>query len=120
MDCGRLDEFHRRLKNADAILMLEITGVSQLPDVRYVRSSYRAFDWSRTLAPGEPDLLYPNTTTLVDVVLQRKQTDNLLVLKDSGLKVISGVPTNVTIAVTGRAELVARDRSQEGGTVVVR
>lgn len=107
MNCGKLDEFHQRLKAADAVLMLEITGASPLPDVRYERSSYPAFDPRRPLGPDEPTLLFPNTTTLVDVVLNRMQTDNLLVVKDSQLVVVSQLAVREAAEPTGRATLVS-------------
>jgi pimeloyl-ACP methyl ester carboxylesterase len=107
MNCGKLHEFHQRLIAADAVLMLEITGVSPLPGMRYEKSSYPAFDPKRPLGKGEPTLLFPHTTTMVDVVLNRKQTDTLLVIKDVVLGVVSVVPVRQAEAPTGRATLVA-------------
>jgi hypothetical protein len=108
MDCGQLHEFHQRLTAADAVLMLEITGVSPLPDVRYEKSRYPAFDPQRPLVPNEPTLLFPNTTTMVDVILNRMQTDNLLVVKDAQLVVVSQVAVREAAEPTGRATLVSR------------
>ena len=108
MDCGKLREFHLRLTAADAVLMLEITGASPLPDVRYEKSRYPAFDPRKPLVPNEPTLLYPNTTTMVDVILNRMQTDNLLVVKDAQLIVVSQVAVREAAAPTGRATLVSR------------
>jgi hypothetical protein len=109
VSCGKLDEFHQKLKAANAMLMLEITGASPLPDVQYETSRYVAFDPRAPLAPGEPYLLFPNTTTLVDVVLNRMQSDNLLVVKDSRLHVVAAPPAARGLeARTGRAELVSR------------
>ncbi|MGE3508428.1 MAG: esterase/lipase family protein [Vicinamibacterales bacterium] len=113
MNCGRLHEFWDRLIAADAVLMLEITGTSALPDVRYQRSQYVAFDPKADLAPGEPKLLHPNTTTLVDVVLNRRQADRLLVIKDCTLKVIVEQPVTVAEPLKGRAELVVPERQAE-------
>ena len=75
MNCGRLHEFHQRLIEDDAVLMIEITGSSPLPDVHYEVSRFVAFDPKAPLSAGEPTLLYPNTTTLVDVILNRRQSD---------------------------------------------
>lgn len=108
MDCRRLQEFHQRLTAADAVLMLEITGVSPLPDVRYEKSRYPAFDPRKPLVPNEPTLLFPNTTTMVDVILNRMQTDNLLVVKDAQLIVVSQVAVREAAEPTGRATLVSR------------
>ena len=106
MNCGQLDEFHRGLRAADAVLMLEVTGASPLPDVRYEKKRYAAFDPQRALEPGEPALLFPNTTTMVDVILNRIQTDNLLVVKDGKLDVVSQVAVSEAQEPTGRATLV--------------
>jgi hypothetical protein len=111
MNCSRLEEFHRRLRETDTYLVLEVTGVSALPDVRYETSRFVAFDPGVALGPGEPALLFPNTTTLVDVVLNRIQTNRLLTI--SGV-----VPERVAAAAiapgttrerTGRAALVRQD-----------
>ena len=108
MDCGKLHEFHVRLMAADAVLMLEITGASPLPDVRYEKSRYPAFDPKQPLGPDEPALLFPNTTTLVDVILNRMQTDNLLVVKDCKLVVVAQIATRAAEEPSGRATLVSR------------
>jgi hypothetical protein len=113
MNCGKLHEFWDRLIAEDAVLMLEITGSSPLPDVRYQRSQYVAFDPKADLAPGEPKLLQPNTTTLVDVILNRRQADRLLVIKDCTLTVVVEEATAAVTPLTGRAELVVPDRKVE-------
>ena len=74
----------------------------------YEKNRYPAFDPRRPLSPGEPALLFPNTTTLVDVVLNRKQNDTLLVIKDCGLEIVAVVKMQAAEAPTGRATLVAR------------
>jgi hypothetical protein len=111
MSCGRLDSFHQRLKREDAVLMLEVRGVSALPDVHYDVSTFIAFDPAAPLTPGDPMLLEPNTTTLVDVILNRKQSDRLLVVKDCHLTVIAELPGAAAAQPpTGRAEIVQRER----------
>jgi len=118
MNCAKLHEFHERLRAADARLMLEITGVSALPDVRYELSQFVAFDPKAPLKAGEPILLRPNTTTLVDVVLNRRQADRLLVIKDRTLTVV--VETVVVQTApsagtqpTGRAQLIVPDKTPQ-------
>jgi hypothetical protein len=117
MNCSKLDEFHQALKVEGAKLILEVTGVSALPDVRYMKSTFVAYD---PLAPptGDPDLLRPNTTTLVDVILNRTQTDRLAVITGPAGAVIV---TAVTAAEppqekTGRAALIS---SVSGGPIGV-
>jgi hypothetical protein len=119
MNCSKLAEFHQALKAEGAKLILEVTGVSALPDVRYMKSAFVAYD---PLAPskGEPDLLYPNTTTLVDVILNRTQTDKLAVITGpTGVVVVSAVTaTEPPVEKTGRAALISPDASTPGGAGV--
>ena len=109
LNCSKLGEFHQGLKAAGAKLILEVTGVSALPDVRYMKSTFVAYD--PLLPPtGDPDLLFPNTTTLIDVILNRSQTDRLAVITSPKGAV---VVTAVTAAEppeekTGRAALIDR------------
>jgi hypothetical protein len=110
MNCSKLGEFHQGLKAEGAKLILEVTGVSALPDVRYMKSTFVAYD---PAAPpsDDPYLLSPNTTTLIDVILNRTQTDRLAVITGpTGAIVV----TAVTAAAppeqkTGRAALIASD-----------
>jgi len=111
MNCSKLGEFHQRLKAEGAKLILEVTGVSALPDVRYMKSTFVAYDPS---APpkDEPDLLYPNTTTLVDVILNRTQTDKLAVITGpTGAVVVMAVAAEEPPAEkTGRAAIIASSK----------
>jgi hypothetical protein len=114
MNCSKLGEFHQALKAEGAKLILEVTGVSALPDVRYMKSAFIAYD---PLAPpkSEPDLLYPNTTTLVDVILNRAQTDKLAVITGPrGAVVVSAVTAAEPPAEkTGRAALIPPESDAE-------
>ncbi len=82
MNCSELATFDAALRQAGARLMLEISGKSSLPDVRYEVSTFVAYDPAGPLVPGAPVLMVPNTTTLVDVILNRSQTDRLLSIGD--------------------------------------
>lgn len=107
MNCSGLREFHHALRDANGRLMIEITGRSPLPDVRYEVSTFVAFDPAAPLKDGDPILLAPNTTTLVDVILNRSQTDRLLSI-GNGLvtSVESGAPVPVVVGQpTGRAAI---------------
>jgi pimeloyl-ACP methyl ester carboxylesterase len=112
MNCSKLGEFYQALQAAGARLILEVTGVSPLPDVRYETNRFVAFDPAVPPAPGEPTLLFPNTTTLVHVILNRMQTDRLAVITGTGLTAAVAVdkPTHKT----GRAALVEPDAAQAG------
>jgi pimeloyl-ACP methyl ester carboxylesterase len=117
MNCSKLGEFHEALKAEGAKLVLEVTGVSSLPDVRYMKSTFVAYDPDpAALRKGEPDLLYPNTTTLVDVILNRSQTDRLAVITGpTGAVVVTAVTAAEPPAEkTGRAALIPSDASGQG------
>jgi hypothetical protein len=110
LNCAKLGDFARRLRDDGGKLVVEITGVSNVPDVRYIASTYDAYDPAQPVVKGEPLLLCENTTTLVDVVLNRRQTDKLLELKDGQLRSIAGAaPVAAPLAQppTGRAVVVA-------------
>ena len=117
MNCARLHEFWSELTRHDAVLMLEINGASSLPDVHYETSRFVAFDPKADLAPGEPWLLRPNTTTLVDVVLNRRQADQLLVIKDCSLTVVVESAEVAAEPLSGRAELVVPERKLDAAGV---
>lgn len=101
LDCRRLGDFARRLREAKGRLLLDITGVSHLPDVCYHVSTHVAYDPAAAVTAGEPTLLCANTTTLVDVVLNRCQTDDLLEVKDNRLQRIGGAVEAASAARTG-------------------
>lgn len=110
LDCSKLAQFGARLTQTGAKLVLEVSGASPLPDVRYQVSAYDAFNPAAPPRPDEPSLLYPNTTTLVDVVLNRRQTDKLLQIKDRHLASLAVGTAAAVVPRTGRAELLRPDR----------
>lgn len=110
MNCSQLRTFDQALRQAGARLMIEISGKSALPDVRYHVSTFVAYDPAVDPVDGAPVLLAPNTTTLVDVILNRAQTDRLLSigigeLTDGARAVAPEAVPAVTPERTGRAVL---------------
>jgi hypothetical protein len=115
LECSALGAFGRALADARAKLVLEVTGVSPLPDVRYQVSAVDAYDPAAPATNGEPALLYPNTTTFIDIVLNRRQTDRLLVMKDQRLEPLPGGPAEAGVGPpTGRGALVVARRQMDG------
>lgn len=104
MNCSELARFDEKLRAEGGRLVIEIAGVSKNPDVSYEVSAFVAYDPNEP-RPGEPTLLYPNTTTLVDVILNRRQTDKLLVIKDGRLTPLPEEARPIQ-PLTGRAALV--------------
>ncbi len=105
MDCTNLEQFGADLAVHNARLVLEITGVSPLPDVRYVTSRFVVYD-PAAVRPGEPNLLFPNTTTLINVSLNRMQTARLLSIDPPAVNVPLALAPE--LPPTGRAKLIAR------------
>jgi pimeloyl-ACP methyl ester carboxylesterase len=105
LDCSDLEKFDQDLDEANARLVLQVDGTSGLPDVTYRRQTFEVYD-PKTWQEGETSFLWPNTTTLVDIVLNRQQAEGMVVLKDSEFKPIPlGPLPNDTPLSEGRAEL---------------
>lgn len=110
MDCTHIESFGAKLAEQKARLVLEITGVSPLPDVRYVTSRFVAYD-PAALRDGEPSLLFPNTTTLINVALNRMQTPRLLSIFPEAANVPLAVAPE--LPATGRAKLIEQAAARE-------
>ncbi|MGQ0651237.1 MAG: esterase/lipase family protein [Betaproteobacteria bacterium] len=106
LDCSELGAFKQSLDKAEAKLMLQVDGTSGLPDVTYRRQTFEVYPRRKD---GDPAFLCPNTTTLVDIVLNRQQSARMLVLKDSALRPIplEPLPSDAKMVGGGRAELVS-------------
>jgi hypothetical protein len=107
VNCTRFADFGEQLDKAGAKVVMEVRGVSSLPDVVYEPKSVVVYD-------GDDDntttFLFPNTTTLVDIVLTRGETDRLLLLKDADLKAVAAKKMTVVEPLTGRAKLLQDGR----------
>lgn len=88
VDCSKLAEFRDLLKKNEARLMVEVNGVSSSPSVKYTAQTYEIYDPNKHY---DVSFLYPNTTTLVDIVLNREQMERMLVIKDGGLRPVAKV-----------------------------
>jgi hypothetical protein len=77
VDYDRLKGFCERLVRAKAKLRLDLTAKTPLPDVRYIEAKFIVFDGAKEQTK-DICFFFPNTTTLVDIVLDRAQTDGLL------------------------------------------
>lgn len=77
VNCNKLEGFFKELEKAKAKLIFNLTAKTPLPDVKYIEANFVVFDGAKAGANGASFLL-PNTTTLVDIVLDRTQKDKLL------------------------------------------
>jgi hypothetical protein len=79
-------KYLQRLRQARAKLVFDITAKSPNRQIRYLPGYAVVFDSNSPAIGDEPTFLYPNTTTLVEIVLNRIQTDKVLHLLDHDLK----------------------------------
>ena len=83
LECKRLRSFKKKLDDAKARLVFDITAVPHIPNITYKPGYYVIYDGK---SKEEPDttFIYPNTTTLVDIIMNREQSDKLLNVSDYG------------------------------------
>jgi hypothetical protein len=103
LNLARLREYFRKLKAARARLVFDVSATSPIKEVRYLPGYAVVFDE----ASGDgPTFLYENTTTLVEIVLNRVATDRVLHLVDFGLAPLRLPPSGASTSATGRARLI--------------
>lgn len=104
LNLARLREYFKRLKAAKARLVFDVSAISPLHEVRYLPAYAVVFDH---LTKGdEPTFLYENTTTLVEIVLNRVASDRVLHLVNFDLKTLELPPTESATSASGRARLL--------------
>ena len=101
-------------------LVFDITARPPLPNVRYERGEFVIYDGAK---PGEnPNFIRPNTTILVDVILNRRAASKIMQLKDSSLQPLTWVEPLAALEaaagpeteLTGRARLLQPSRKTAG------
>jgi len=76
-----LQGFFKELVDAKAKLVFNISAKSPLPDVEYKKEdNFVVFDGAKA-ANGAVSFFFPNTTTLVEIILDRRESDGLLKVK---------------------------------------
>lgn len=79
LNCSRLESFVADLTAAKSTLILNISARSNVRGVRYRRGQFFVADGSGLFPRKDKfSFMYPNTTTLVDVILDRLQPDSML------------------------------------------
>jgi pimeloyl-ACP methyl ester carboxylesterase len=112
VDCSKLEEFRNLLQQQRARLMIEINGVSACPSVKYGPQRFEVYDPEKKY---EISFLHPNTTTLIDLVLNRQQMERMLVIRGVDAQPVAAALTapGETEKFGGRAELIRHSRSPE-------
>ena len=77
---NKLTGFFQKVIGAKAKFAFNISAKSALADVKYQSADFVVFDGAQA-ALDEVTFFFPNTTTLVDIVLNRKESDGLLNVK---------------------------------------
>lgn len=92
----KLKKFLRKLEAKGGKLMLDITAKPIVSDITYTSVSYAIADFSKSGKKPETQdpkqnhsFLYANTTTFIEIVLDRDQSSKILHLKDHKLARIS-------------------------------
>lgn len=104
LNLRQLREYCKRLRAAKARLVFDVNAVSPIKEVKYLPAFATILDDSA--ASDEPTFLYENTTTLVEVVLNRIASDQVLHLVNFDLKRLALAPTVPSTSSTGRARLI--------------
>jgi len=103
-----LRDYCRRLKAAKARLVFDVFATSSIKEIRYLPGFALVFD--EHSAKDEPDFLFENTTTLIEVVLNRIATDQVLHLVNFDLKRLALPPTAAFTSASGRARLIGSEK----------
>jgi len=78
LECNRLRSFKKKPDASKTRLVFDITAVPHLLNISYKPGYYVIYDGKSNAAEPEMTFIYPNTTTLVDIIMNRVQTDKLL------------------------------------------
>lgn len=100
----RLREYFRRLKSARARLVFDVFASSPIKEVHYLPGHAVVFDEGS--GQDGPSFLHENTTTLVQIVLNRIASDQVLHLVNFDLNTLDLPPTNASTSASGRARLI--------------
>ena len=109
VDCSKLEEFRDLLRQQGGRLMIEINGVSACPSVKYGPQRFEVYDPEKEY---KISFLHPNTTTLIDLVLNRQQIERMLVIRGADSQPLKRVLVAAGEAekFRGRAELIRHSR----------
>ena len=106
LNVTNLRKFLQKLRQARARLVFDIAAKSPNAQVRYLPGYAVVFDGAGAVAGSEPTFLYPNTTTMVEIVLNRIESDKVLHLLTHDLVKPPLPMAQPSTSVTGRAQLL--------------
>ncbi len=90
INCRKARSFLSTLKAQRAKLVFDIEAGPPLPNIKYQKGYFEVFDGAndKSEEDNQPSFIYPNTTTLLDIVLNRRQSSKLIHLVDHDLKAL--------------------------------
>jgi hypothetical protein len=106
LNVTNLRKYLQKLRQAKASLVFDITAKSPNAQVTYLPGYAVVFDGSAPVVANQPTFLYPNTTTLVEIVLNRVESDKVLHLLDCDLNKPPLPVARPSTSPTGRAALL--------------
>ena len=106
LNVTNLKKYLQKLRQARARLVFDISAKSPAAQVRYLPGYAVVFDGASPALAGEPTFLYPNTTTLVEIVLNRVESDKVLHLLQHDLTKAALPAPQPSTSATGRATLL--------------
>lgn len=104
LNLAQLRGYFKKLKAAKARLVFDVYAISAIKEVKYLPAFAVVFD--NVAAADEPTFLYENTTTLVQIILNRVASDQVLHLVNFDLKPLALKPTDASTSASGRACLL--------------
>jgi hypothetical protein len=111
LNLARLREYFKRLKAAKARLVFDVFAISPVKEIKYLPAFAVVFDENDQ--SDEPAFLYENTTTLVQIVLNRVATDQVLHLVNFDLTRLTLPATEASTSSSGRARLLGPPRARK-------
>ncbi len=106
LNVTNLRKYLQKLRQAKAMLVFDIAAKSPNPQVKFLPGFAVLFNGAAPEKGNAPSFLYPNTTTLVEIILNRVTSDKVLHLLNHDLVKPQLAATQPSTSTTGRAALI--------------
>lgn len=106
LNVTNLRKYLQKIIKSKARLVFDIAAKAPNPQVKYLSGFAVLFDGAASTQGNKPSFLYPNTTTLVQIILNRVTSDKVLHLLNHDLVKPALAATQPSTSPTGRAALL--------------
>ena len=106
LNVTNLRKYLQKVRQAKVRLVFDIAAQSPNKQVKFLPGYAVLFNGAATTTGKEPAFLFPNTTTLVEIILNRVETDKVLHLLNHDMEKPVLPPALPSTSLTGRAALV--------------